>query len=56
MTAEEAAQSDELHALFEASQKMHDLFEGFMVGGFTEDQALKLIANMMTGMLSGNDA
>jgi len=56
MTDDEVKQSNELHGLFEASQGMHDLFESFMVGGFSEDQALRLIAYVMAGLLSGNNS
>ena len=41
------APADHLHELFGAAEKMHELFEAFMVGGFSEEQALKLVANMM---------
>lgn len=33
--------------LYEVGEKLHDLFKTLMVGGFTEDQALKLIAHLL---------
>lgn len=35
--------------LFDAAEKLHELFKSLMVGGFTEYQALRIVAFVMTG-------
>lgn len=44
---ERAAQ--ELHELFDSMEKMHDVFKALQVGGFSELQALRIVAFMMMG-------
>lgn len=34
---------------FDAMEKLHDLFKSLMVGGFSEDQALRIVALFLTG-------
>lgn len=37
----------DLSALFAAASAAHELFRAFMVGGFTEQQALSLVATIL---------
>ena len=42
--------ADPMTALAESAGSMHELFAGYVAAGFTEGQALRLIAEIMAAM------
>jgi uncharacterized protein YoaH (UPF0181 family) len=40
----------------EALDALHNIFTGLMKSGFSEDQALKIVINLMTNSMSSGEA
>ena len=50
---EDVTKNHERNTMVTAGKAMHDLFVSFVEGGFTVDQSLKLVSNIVVGAIFG---